>query len=263
MSIINNSFIFLSLVTCIIIVTVDLSFASPVRRSTPKFPVGTSFQNRAWCPDYGSGCNDASVDGRDAVIVDLFYTSESEIRSLGNNRIVICYLSAGTVEPNRPDADDFPDHCLGKGMSGWNEKWLDVRCQDDFKHVIRARVDLAVSKGCHAIEFDNVDCWENDCVSGKSKFDSELEQEQLRYNKYLGEMAKSKGLAAGLKNDVHHLAQLEPYFEFAINEQCQEANKEWCQKYTSPFINKNKAVLATEYKGSSACSIGNDLNFYQ
>jgi hypothetical protein len=47
-------------------------------------------------------------------------------------------------------------------MSGWaGENWIDVRTQN-VRDIMKARLDLAVVKGCHGVDPDNVNVHEND-----------------------------------------------------------------------------------------------------
>ena len=40
---------------------------------------------------------------------------------------VICYLSAGTWEPYRPDSASFSQELMGGPVAGWpDERWLDI-----------------------------------------------------------------------------------------------------------------------------------------
>ncbi len=46
---------------------------------------------------------------------------------------------------------------LGKNLDGWaGERWLDVRRIDLLTPIMRARLDLAVTKRCDGVEPDNV-----------------------------------------------------------------------------------------------------------
>lgn len=138
--------------------------------------------------------------------------------------------------------DDFPD-----------EKWLDVRRIDLLAPVMRARMDLAVAKGCDGVEPDNVDAYAND-----SGFTLTAAQ-QLAYNRWLAEEAHARNLSVGLKNDIDQVAALADVFDWALNEQCFQYNE--CSVY-SEFTGRNKAVFGVEYQGSPAsfCPLANSLN---
>ena len=68
--------------------------------------------------------------------------------------------------------------------------------------------------------------------------------DQLTYNKFLADAAHARGLSIGLKNDVDQARDLEPWFDWAINEECAAYNE--CGKL-SPFITAGKAVFHVEY----------------
>ena len=62
-----------------------------------------------------------------------------------------------------------------------------------------------------------------------------------------------------LKNDIGQAAQLLPYFDYAINEQCQQYNE--CDML-KPFVDAGKAVFQVEYKlaTSNFCAAANSAN---
>ena len=171
--------------------------------------------------------------------IDLFDTDKSLIEKLKKDgKRVICYFSAGSYENWRSDKDDFPMNVLGKSMDGWDgEKWLDIS-NESLAPIIRARLDLAVEKGCDGVEPDNMDGYTNSTGFNLTAND------QLKYNKFIANEARIRGLSVGLKNDLDQIVELEPYFDFAVNEQCHEFEE--CQKM-KPFIDANKPVLNAEY----------------
>ena len=170
--------------------------------------------------------------------IDLFDTPKETIKELQKSgKIVICYFSAGTYEDWREDASSFPKEALGKKMEGWDERWIDIRDKKVLE-IMKARLDLAKDKGCDGVEPDNVDGYSNDTGFNLTW------QEQIKYNKFLAIEAKNRGLLIGLKNDLAQIKELEPYFDFALNEQCHKYNE--CDKL-SPFIKNNKPVFNAEY----------------
>ncbi len=170
---------------------------------------------------------------------DLFDNSTDLITQLKNDgKKVICYFSAGSYEDWRSDESSFPQTVLGNDLDGWpGEKWLDIS-SDLIKPIMTARLDVAVSKGCDAVEFDNIDGYTNNTGFALNYND------QLSYNKFLATEAKSRGLKAGLKNDLDQIPELVDYFDFIVNEQCYEYDE--CDTLT-PFIDANKAVFNIEY----------------
>jgi len=118
------------------------------------------------------------------------------------------------LEPWRTDANDFPQAVIGKKMSSWDEYWLDISNIDALKGIMTKRLDLAAEKNCDGVEPDNVDAYQNDSGFALTS------QDQIAYNKFLAEEAHKRGLSVGLKNSVELVAELEPYFDWALNESC-------------------------------------------
>ncbi len=171
--------------------------------------------------------------------VDLFDAPDDvldELRSAG--RTVICYVSAGSFERWRPDADEFAPDDLGLPMDGWDdERWLDIR-SERVRSVMERRLDLAVDRGCDGVEPDNVDGYTNE-----TGFDLTPE-DQLDYNRFLATAARDRDLLVGLKNSGDQVPELVDRFDFAVVEQCHEYDE--CERYT-PFLDQGKPVLVAEY----------------
>jgi len=191
----------------------------------------------------------------DVYDIDLFDTSSADIAALKSaGRKVICYFSAGSYENWRDDKDDFPAAVIGDALVGWaGENWLDIR-SEDVKTIMAARMDLAVSKGCDAVDPDNVDGYSN--VSGFPL----TAADQLAYNTWLAQTAHAKGLAVGLKNDLDQITDLVNYFDFAVNESCYDYSE--CGDLT-PFTDDNKPVFGIEYAATTDvfCDKVNTLDF--
>ena len=172
--------------------------------------------------------------------IDLFNNDASVVASLrAQGRKVICYLSVGSWEDWRPDKDQFPPDLIGKNYVGWEgEKWLDIRQIDRLAPVLRLRLDQCKEKGFDAVEPDNIDGYTNQTGFPLS------EEDQLRFNIWLAEEAHQRGLSIGLKNDGDQAAALEPYFDWALTEDCFAQG--WCEQML-PFIQAGKAVFAAEY----------------
>ncbi len=172
--------------------------------------------------------------------IDLFDSNATLIDSLHARGIrVVCYFSAGSYEEWRSDADRFPDAVLGNDLDGWaGEKWLDIRALDILLPIMTDRLDLAAEKGCDGVEPDNVDGYTNDTGFDLTAAD------QLVYNKHIANEAHRRGLAVGLKNDLDQIGTLEPFFDFALNEQCHEYDE--CG-LLAPFVSAGKPVFNAEY----------------
>jgi hypothetical protein len=178
--------------------------------------------------------------GVDVYDLDLFDTPDETVASFhANGKKVICYLSAGSYENWRPDSNQFPSIVLGNDYSGWNgEKWLDIRRIDLIGPIMQKRMDLCKQKGFDGIDPDNIDSYTTDTGFSLTYND------QLVYNKWLAQEAHKRNLSIGLKNNPDQIADLLPYFEWMLTEEC--FNQGWCNQAT-PFITAGKAVFAIEY----------------
>lgn len=181
--------------------------------------------------------------------IDLFDRSAADVATLkARGSRVICYLSAGTWEPGRPDSGAFPASVIGASMDGWpSERWLDIRRLDVLGPIMERRLDQCRAKGFDAVEPDNVDGYTHATGFPLSAAD------QLAYNRFLANAAHARGLGIGLKNDLDQVAALAPSFDFAVNEECFQYSE--CGKL-APFLNAGKAVFNAEYSvsPSSFCS---------
>lgn len=180
-----------------------------------------------------------AVDFYDIDLMDTEMAVIADLQASGHK--VICYFSAGSWEDWRDDADEFDEAVLGEPLDGWEgERWLDVRAES-LRGIMTARLDIAVNKGCDAVEPDNVDGYSNN--SGFSLTSAD----QLSYNRFLAASAHDRGLLIALKNDLDQVEDLVSTFDFAVNEECFEYDE--CDLLV-PFIEAGKAVLHVEYSDS-------------
>src|SRR5690242_8976463 len=171
--------------------------AFPVQAQAPEpSPVEPAAPSPArWIPAPGTswqiqftGTLDPNVDA-EVFDLDVFDTPESVIHSLkARGRKVICYFSAGSYEDWRPDASAFVPRTCGKGLDGWpGEQWLDIRAPEVMERM-EARMDLAVRKGCDAVDLDNMDSFQHPTGFPLAARD------QLHYNRTLAAKAHARGL---------------------------------------------------------------------
>jgi Glycoside-hydrolase family GH114 len=175
---------------------------------------------------------------------------------------VIGYIDAGAAETWRPDFPEFQafdescDGCLfGDPVSHYpDEYWLNInrgfyginpntgKRESTVRFLLQeqlARLKEARLIGVDAIEFDVVDGWQNRTglqITATA---------QLRYNTALANLAHRMGLSVGLKNDLSQADTLQPYFDFAINEQCWQYSE--CGHLRSWPSTYGKAVFNVEY----------------
>ena len=172
-----------------------------------------------------------------------------------NGAKAICYVSAGTFEPWRPDVASYPESIKGRAVGGFkNESWVDIRQTNILLPIMNARVAKCKQAGFDGVEWDTVDGYTNRTGFPLTAAD------QLFYNASLANLAHSYGLTVALKNDVEQLPGLSPYFDYAVNEQCQQYSE--CDGYTTYFISQGKAVFQVEYKLalSKFCTLANGAN---
>ena len=179
--------------------------------------------------------------------IDGFTNSAATVAALhAQGTKVICYIDFGSSENFRPDYSSFPASVLGNS-NGWpGEQWLDIRQIGVLAPIMTARMRMCVQKGFDALEPDNIDGYANSTGFPLTA------QDQLNYNVWIANTAHSLGLSVGLKNDTDQTSQLVPYFDWALNEQCNqygECNSE------NVFVQSNKAVFNAEYSGDTGfCS---------
>jgi len=184
-----------------------------------------------------------SVDLYDVDLFDAPDAVLAVLRSRGHR--IVCYFSAGTYEPDRPDSDRIPASARGKALPDWpNERWLDVRDMRIFDIMV-ARLDVAVGRGCDAVEPDNVDGHTND--TGFSLRATDL----LAFNRNLANAAHRRGLGIALKNAGQQAAELVDYYDFELNEECHAYEE--CDDLR-PFLDHGKPVLNAEYAGTVAAA---------
>jgi len=172
----------------------------------------------------------------------------------GAGKHALCYVDAGTYENFRPDAADYTTFdgacsgCLLGQNNGWpGEKWLNVNDDQGQRTFILAelgkRMDACVAAHFDGVELDNVDGDANTTGFTISAATQEL------FDASIANLAHQKGLSVALKNDVDQIADLEPYFDYAVNEQCNEYSE--CDGY-QPFVDAGKAVFNVEYNRTAA-----------
>ena len=182
------------------------------------------------------------VEPVDATDIDGFDSSAQTVaafHALGQH--VICYIDVGTAENWRPDYNEFPASVLGNS-NGWpGENWLDIRQLSVLEPIMSARFQMCQQKGFDAVEPDNMDGYENDTGFPITAAD------QLTYDEWIANEVHSLGMAVLQKNDPDQASQLEPYFDGALSEQCNQYDE--CSEF-QPYLAAGKPVLDAEYEAS-------------
>lgn len=175
--------------------------------------------------------------------IDLFDNNATTISALhAQNRKVICYFSAGSFEPNRPDSSNFTAGDKGKVLQGWpGEYWLDTN-STNVRNIMSSRLALASSKGCDGVDPDNVDGYDND--SGLDLSPSTA----LDFLTYLAIEAHGYNMSIGLKNAGALVNATVDFLQWEVNEQCTQYGE--CDEFRA-FVDAGKPVFHIEYPNSA------------
>jgi len=207
----------------------------------------------SWQIQYAGLPIDQSLDAQ-VYDIDLFTTDPDVVAALhARGRNVVCYFSAGSYEPYRPDSDQFLEAVRGKPIEGFaDERWLDIRQLDLLRPIMAARLDRARQQGCDGVDPDNVDGFTN-----RTGFPLTA-RDQLTYNRWLASEAHQRGLAVFLKNDGDQVRELIDSFDGAVVEQCFEYDE--CDQYL-PFARAGKPVFEIEYNVAPEAFCGQATEF--
>ncbi|KAF5664989.1 endo alpha-1,4 polygalactosaminidase [Fusarium heterosporum] len=171
--------------------------------------------------------------------LDLYDNNASTFSALKNlGKKVICYFSAGSWEDWRDDEGDFNKVDLGKALDGWpGERWLNIS-SPKVRGIMKKRIKMAATKGCDAIDPDNVDGFQNDNGLSLTRNDT------INFVKFLAQTAASFNMSTGLKNAGSVIPDVISDVHFSVNEQCVEYSE--CDIFAQ-FIDHDKPVFHIEY----------------
>ncbi|KAK8924333.1 hypothetical protein H634G_06468 [Metarhizium anisopliae BRIP 53293] len=194
------------------------------------------------------GNNGEVTPKMEAYDLDMFDNDAESFVQLHNAGVsVICYFSAGTYEDWRSDKDKFDQADMGKPLGDWpGERWLNVS-SPTVRDIMKARIKLAASKGCLAIDPDNVDGYQNDNGLGLTT------EQAVDFVKFLSSEAASYNMSTGLKNAADIIDDVLDVVAFSVNEQCVENSE--CESY-APFIQAGKPVFNIEYPSDAGAARG-------
>ena len=184
-----------------------------------------------------SGTLDTTLDVR-SYIVDVA-TPPGVIRGLHDaGRIVLCYFSAGTLEPFRDDASRFPASTLGAPLTNYpNERWVDIR-DATVRVIMQDRIIAAAGAGCDGVHPSGVTAFQETTNLDFNRAD------QVAYDRWLTTVAHGLGLSIGLVNADAALSQdLVADFDWAVLWTCLDTD---CAA-AAPFTGASKPVFLIEY----------------
>ncbi len=159
---------------------------------------------------------------RDFVVFDLLETPAADLaQCAGLGARMLCYFSS-QYEDWRDDAGSFG--ALAEPLDGWpGEQWVDPSDPANLD-VMKARLDIAVQKGCDGIDLDNID------HAGHETYIQAIFDE-----------ARARGLLVSQKNAVEKIDLFWDKVDLYQNEQCQEYDE------CAPYEGLGRPVHNIEY----------------
>jgi hypothetical protein len=171
-------------------------------------------------------------------VIDSFLDSGLVTRLKAAGRRVACYVSVGTFEPWRDDADRFPREAIGRELADYpDENWLDVR-NETVRSLMSARLDTLAGQGCDSVQASSLDGH-----SADSGFALTL-SDDLDYARFLSAEAHGRGLGFALTTSGELVGQVEPYADWGLAEQCLTNGD--CGSWSS-FTSAGKPVFMVEF----------------
>lgn len=188
-----------------------------------------------------SGTLDGSQNAQ-LYVVDLFDTSAAQVATLhAAGRIVMGYVSVGSFEPWRADADRFPRTAIGKPLANYpNESWLDARSAA-VRSLMMARLQRAFDTGFDGVFLSTVGGYKADTGFVLAQSD------ELDYQRFLTGAAHGLGLSTGLSGDFDLSVQLGSAYDWVLATGCIAANS--CEALR-PWLALGKPVFDLETQGT-------------
>jgi hypothetical protein len=205
-----------------------------------------------WQIGAGTEANVGLPAGVKLLDIDGFDISAGKVASLKSAGVyTVCYINAGSYEPNRPDSASYPQALKVQADPDWpGEFFLDVtdvlKPDSVLAKILRARFKMCKDKGFDALEPDNLQNDEN--VTGGRI----TTQQQLDFNGWVADEAHAAGLAVFQKNGPDKVLlkdrtgkMMVEKFDGILNEQCQEFSE--CTALAE-YPKRGKLALNVEYK---------------
>ncbi|MDG4785547.1 endo alpha-1,4 polygalactosaminidase [Micromonospora sp. WMMD1102] len=206
-----------------------------------------------------TGRLDPTVDAQVYVLDGFDTTLETARRLRADGRRLVCHVEVGIFLETRSDAGRFPAGVLGAPARAPGQpsrtprgRWLDVRQWSALAPVLADRFRLCRGKGFVGVLPVGMDGYAH-----RSGFPLTFD-DQLGFNRRVAGLAGQTGLAVGLTNDIDQVLALEPYFDFAVNEECVRRTE--CGRLV-PFTEAGKPVFHVEYQGSTDEFCGTSVGY--
>lgn len=188
-----------------------------------------------------SGTVDTSLDVR------LFYLDADLVPEATRNalhaagRAIACYLSVGSFEPWRADAQSFPNAVIGNPLSDYpREQWVDIRSAE-VHAIMQKRIFALATAHCDGIVPANLEGNLED--TGFSLTDAD-EQD---YALWLNAQARASHMSLALSLDENLVTGLMADFDWALAFECVA---DGCPGYGA-MRGAGKPVLLVEYGNAS------------
>jgi hypothetical protein len=150
----------------------------------------------------------------------------------------VCYLSAGSFEPWREDAGEFPPRVLGLALPDYpREQWLDIR-DETVRALMLRRVEALALKGCEGIVPASLAVHVAD-----TGFELTVD-DALDYAGWVASRIHLAGMSAGLIAPLDLTTALVADFDWGLAVDCLEPSR--CAEF-QPFSDLGKPVLHVEF----------------
>lgn len=161
---------------------------------------------------------------------------------------VICYLDVGSDENWRPDMVGFRKKyptVVGSPVPGWPGQWgLDFRVTSIVYPIMEKRIAMCAAKGFDGVQFDDLVAFEE--ANGGGFRVPITDADTVVYGAWLANTSHKYGLSAAFENAIEIGDQLQPYFDWAIFEEC-TIYSECADPGLMSFVNHGKWVSDVEY----------------
>jgi Glycoside-hydrolase family GH114 len=171
-------------------------------------------------------------------------------------RRAICYLDVGSFEDWRPD---WGKHLrrrhpglVGAPVPDWpHQWWIDFRKTRVIYPIMRARLDMCRRRGYDGVQFDDLVAYEE----SKQGFSKPITgQQTVAYAVWLANQAHRRGLSAAFQNALEIAKQLQPYYDWALFEDCTQY-QECHHPGLRAFLTAHKFVADVEYTDNKGHSL--------
>lgn len=150
-----------------------------------------------------------------------------------------CYVSIGTWEPWRDDAESFPASVIGATVGDWpDEKYVDMADRAHVWPLMKARIDVCAAMGFVGVEPDNMGAHDNDTGFPFTSADAVV------YFREIAAHTHGLGLKILQKNADELVPQLVDTFDGMLVEEC--FHYDFCEEVL-PYVRAGKPVLAVEF----------------